>query len=51
VAQSSGHLATLMKDRTGRTVGEWITERRMREARRLLLDGDLTVGGIAARLG
>ena len=51
VAQSSGHLATLMKDRTGRTVGEWITERRMREARRLLLDADLTVGEIAARLG
>ena len=51
VAQSSGHLATLMKDRTGRTVGEWITERRMREARRLLLDGDLTIGEIAARLG
>ncbi|WP_161600543.1 AraC family transcriptional regulator [Mycolicibacterium hodleri] len=51
VAQSSGHLATLMKDRTGRTVGEWITERRMREARRLLLDADLTIGDIAAQLG
>ena len=51
VAQSSGHHATLVKDLTGRTVGEWITERRMREARRLLLDRDLTIGEIAARLG
>ena len=51
VAQSSGHLSTLMKRRTGRTVGEWITERRMREARRLLLDANLTISEIAARLG
>ena len=40
-----------MKDRTGRTIGEWITERRMREARRLLLDADLTISDIAAQLG
>ena len=51
VAQSSGHLSTLMKLRTGRTVGEWITERRMREARRLLLEANLTISEIAARLG
>jgi AraC family transcriptional regulator, transcriptional activator of pobA len=37
--------------RTGRTVQQWITERRMREARRLLADTDLTVTEIAPRVG
>jgi AraC-like DNA-binding protein len=32
-------------------VQQWITERRMREARRLLADTDLTVAEIALRVG
>jgi AraC-like DNA-binding protein len=32
-------------------VQQWITERRMREARRLLADTDLTVAEIARRVG
>lgn len=46
-----GHLTTVVGERTGRTVGRWITERRMREARRLLVDTDLAVGAVAARVG
>ncbi|WP_218027377.1 AraC family transcriptional regulator [Nocardia vaccinii] len=51
VAQSPGHLAAIIKQRTGRTVGQWITERRMREARRLLADTDRPISEIAARIG
>lgn len=51
VGLTAGHLATAVKRRTGRTVGEWITERRMREARRLLADTDLTVTALARRVG
>ncbi|MEW1722942.1 AraC family transcriptional regulator [Streptomyces sp. NPDC093109] len=51
VAQSSGHLTTVVRLRTGRSVGQWITERRMREARRLLADTDLAIGEIASRVG
>jgi AraC family transcriptional activator of pobA len=51
VAHSRGHLATTVKRRTGRTVGQWITERRMREARRLLADTDRTISEIAVRVG
>ncbi|MEU7614861.1 AraC family transcriptional regulator [Micromonospora rifamycinica] len=51
VTQSPGHLATIVKQRTGRTVGQWITERRMREARRLLADTDRPIGEIATRIG
>jgi AraC family transcriptional activator of pobA len=39
---SPGHLTTVVGRRTGRTVQEWIAERRMAEARRLLADTDLT---------
>ncbi len=46
-----GHLTTVIGRRTGRTVQQWITERRMREARRLLADTDLTVSEIAHRVG
>ncbi|PRC51770.1 AraC family transcriptional regulator, partial [Mycobacterium sp. ITM-2017-0098] len=37
--------------RTGRTVQEWIVERRMAEARSLLLGTDLAVQEVAARVG
>ena len=46
-----GHLTTVVRRRTGRTVQEWITERRMTEARTLLDGTELTVAEIARRVG
>jgi AraC-like DNA-binding protein len=46
-----GHLTTVVGRRTGRTVQQWITERRMREARRLLAHTDLTIAEIGTRVG
>jgi AraC family transcriptional activator of pobA len=51
IGLTPGHLTTAVSRRTGRTVQQWITERRMREARRLLADTDLTIGEIAPRVG
>jgi AraC family transcriptional regulator, transcriptional activator of pobA len=51
VGLSSGHLTTLVGRRTGRTVQQWITERRLAEARRLLTETDATVAAIAVRAG
>jgi AraC family transcriptional activator of pobA len=51
VGLSPGHLTTVVGRRTGRTVQQWLTERRMREARRLLGDPALTVAAIATRVG
>lgn len=51
VGLTPGHLTTVVGRRTGRTVQEWITERRMAEARRLLATTDLTVHALAARVG
>jgi AraC family transcriptional activator of pobA len=46
-----GHLTTVVRRRTGRTVQEWIIERRMAEARSLLSDTELPVGEVARRVG
>ena len=46
-----GYLTTLVRRQTGRTVLEWIQERRMAEARRLLLETDESVERIGARVG
>jgi AraC family transcriptional regulator, transcriptional activator of pobA len=46
-----GHLTTIVRRRTGRTVGEWITERRMAEARTLLAESDLPIAEVAGRVG
>ncbi|NNH08455.1 helix-turn-helix transcriptional regulator [Cellulomonas fimi] len=46
-----GHLTTAVRERTGRTVLEWLTERRMIEARRLLAETDLPVAVVAERTG
>ncbi|WNG87193.1 AraC family transcriptional regulator [Mycobacterium sp. ITM-2016-00317] len=46
-----GHLTTVVRRRTGRTVGDWITERRMVEARSLLAGTDLGVQEISRRVG
>jgi AraC family transcriptional activator of pobA len=51
LGMTPGHLTTVVRRRTGRTVGEWIIERRMAEARRLLADTDLAVGEVARRVG
>ena len=44
LGMTPGHLTTVVRRRTGRTVQEWIIERRMAEARNLLADTDLPVG-------
>jgi len=46
-----GYLTTVVRRRTGRTVQEWIAERRMAEARSLLLGTDLAVQEVARRVG
>ena len=46
-----GHLTTVVRERTGRPILEWITERRMTEVRRLLRETDLTLAVIAERTG
>lgn len=51
VGMTPGHLTTVVRRRTGRTVVEWIIERRMAEARGLLAETDLPVAEIASRVG
>jgi AraC family transcriptional regulator, transcriptional activator of pobA len=46
-----GHLTTVVRRRTGRTVQEWIIDRRMAEARSLLSDTELSVAEVARRVG
>lgn len=46
-----GHLTTVVRRKTGRTVQQWLTQRRMQQARRLLADTDLTVAAISRRVG
>lgn len=48
---SPGHLTTIVRRKTGRTVLEWIGERRMTEARRLLVESGLSVTEIAQQVG
>jgi AraC family transcriptional activator of pobA len=51
LGMTPGHLTTVVRRRTGRTVQEWIIERRMAEARSLLSDTELSVSEIARRVG
>lgn len=51
VGMTPGHLTTIVRRRTGRTVQEWIIERRMAQARELLVATDLAVGEVARRVG
>ncbi|WP_214403016.1 helix-turn-helix transcriptional regulator [Pseudonocardia lacus] len=46
-----GHLTSTVRRRTGRTVQEWITERRMVQARRLLAATTLPVGEVGRLVG
>ena len=51
VSLSPGHLTTVVRRKTGRTVQEWIAERRLAEARRLLVETDLAVEEVGRRVG
>jgi AraC family transcriptional regulator, transcriptional activator of pobA len=51
IGMSPGHLTTIVRRRTGRTVQEWIIERRMAEARTLLTNTALPVREVARRVG
>jgi AraC family transcriptional regulator, transcriptional activator of pobA len=51
VGMTPGHLTTIVRRRTGRTVQEWIIERRMTEARNLLSETDIPVAEVARRVG
>ncbi|GGM73652.1 hypothetical protein GCM10011609_06800 [Lentzea pudingi] len=51
VSISPGHLTSTVRRRTGRTVQEWITERRMVQARRLLAVTDLPIGETGSQVG
>lgn len=51
LAMSGNYLTTLLTERTGRSFGQWITERRMAEARELLAGTDMPVQVVAARVG
>lgn len=46
-----GHLTTVVRQKTGKTVQEWITERRMAQARRLLVEEDRTVEEVGRQVG
>ncbi len=51
VSLSPAHLARLTRRLTGRTVNDWITERRMVEARRLLIETDEKIEQVARQAG
>ena len=51
VGLSPGHLTTVVRRKTGRTVQDWIVERRMAEARQLLEQTELTAQEIGHRVG
>lgn len=51
VGLTAGHLTTVVRRKTGRTVQQWIAQRRMRQARLLLTETDLTVSAISRRVG
>jgi AraC family transcriptional regulator, transcriptional activator of pobA len=51
VSLSPGYLTTVVRRKTGRTVVEWIAERRMAQARRLLVETDLAVEEVGHRVG
>src|SRR6266702_1576340 len=51
IGVTPGYLTTLVRRRTGRTVVDWIIERRMLQARQLLTETDLPISEIARRVG
>jgi AraC family transcriptional activator of pobA len=51
VSLTPPHLTTTVARKTGRTVQQWIAERRLAEARRLLTTTDLNVAAVGAAAG
>jgi AraC family transcriptional activator of pobA len=51
VGMTPGHLTTVVRRRTGRTVQEWIIERKMTQARKLLTENDIAIQEVARRVG
>jgi AraC-like DNA-binding protein len=51
VGYSTAYLSNQVKSKTGRTIHNWIVERRMAEARALLLKTDQPINQIAAAVG
>jgi AraC-like DNA-binding protein len=51
VSLTPGYLTTVVRRKTGRTVQEWIAERRLEEARHLLAETDLAVAEVGHRVG
>lgn len=51
LALTAGYLTTVVRRKTGRTVTQWITQRRMQQARLLLAETDLTIGAVSRRVG
>jgi len=51
VGRSRSHLTEVVRRETGRSVLEWITLRRLTEARRLLIETDLSVEAVALEAG
>jgi len=51
IDRSPAHLTTVLRKRTGLTAGDWIARRRMTEARRLLVQTDLSVEQIIGHVG
>lgn len=51
LARSPTHLTTVLKARTGQTVGQWIVALRMAEARRRLIETDERVDVVGERVG
>ncbi|MEO3747254.1 AraC family transcriptional regulator [Plantactinospora sp. B5E13] len=51
LALTAGHLTTVVRRKTGRTVQQWIAQRRMRQARLLLTETGLTVAAVSRRVG
>ena len=49
--RSAAHLTTTLRRRTGLTAQEWVTERRMSEARRLLVQTNRSLDEIADQVG
>ncbi|MBM7118047.1 helix-turn-helix transcriptional regulator [Archangium primigenium] len=51
VGRTASYVATAVRDETGLTVGDWLREHRMAEARRRLLETTLSVESIASQVG
>jgi AraC family transcriptional regulator, transcriptional activator of pobA len=51
VGLTPGHLTTVVRRKTGRTVQSWIVDRRIAEARRLLVNTDQTVAQVGRSVG